>query len=244
MQFNSTTPLLSILIPTLVRREDRFLRLLTGLTFQIESSHAPVEVVALQNSGARPIAEYREILLHDARGKYLCFIDDDDEVPDYYIDELMKALIQDPDVVAFEVFCAGIAASRTLTGLKYSGMTRAPIVTGNSLAYVRAYIHMQPIRTEIARQSSFISPSEAGFAREDYQFTETVAPSLLARGSHEIYIDKVMYRYLCQITGENTTDGRQPADFVAAGINHPRPVISNDYFRWCDVQILPGGQIA
>src|SRR5688572_3266855 len=61
----------------------------------------PVEIIAYWNNGERPIGKIRQDLLAEAKGEYVCFIDDDDWVPDYYLDEIFWAL--DEDYVGFKV---------------------------------------------------------------------------------------------------------------------------------------------
>ena len=225
--------LLSVLICTLVRREDRFLHLLGTLLPQAEAFPGRVEVVALQNGGEKSLAEYREALLRDARGKYLCYVDDDDAVADCYIAELVSALDQDPDVVAFDQFCTGIGASLTRFGLEHEGAPWHPVMSDGQLAYLRAYSHVQPIRSEIARQGSFIRSCAPGYTGEDVNFAQSVLPLLRERGSRQARIGQVLYSYLWRSAGDSTQDGPQPAGLAIQAQSHMRPVINSFCFRWC-----------
>jgi len=223
------SPLLSVLIATLVRREERFLELANGLCAQAEAAPAPVEVVAYQNAGEHPLASYREALLLTARGKYLCFVDDDDEVPPWYMEEICLALAPGPDVVAFEQYCTGTGCPRTFFGLQYRGAPYEPVMMQDGgPAYLRAYSHMQPIRTEIARQGSFLGPGPAQSTGEDYLFAASVIPILVERGSREARINRVMYSYLWMSAGESAQQG-QPGGRDGA---HDRPRIESPCFRW------------
>jgi hypothetical protein len=225
------SPLLSVLVATLARREERFLDLMANLTKQAEDAPAPVEIVAYQNSGQHPLAVYREALLKDARGKYLCYVDDDDEVPPWYADEICAALAAGPDVVAFEQYCTGTGCPRTFFGLQYGGAPYSPVMMEDGgVAYLRAYSHVQPVRTEIAQQASFLDHSGARHTGEDYLFAASVIPVLIERGSREARINKVMYSYLWMSAGESTQQGRQPG---ARDSDHARPRISSPCFRWC-----------
>lgn len=225
------SPLLSVLIATIVRREERFLDLIAGLTKQAEDAPAPVEIVALQNAGEHPLAIYREALLRDARGKYLCFVDDDDQVPDWYMEDICLAVAPGPDVVAFEQYCTGTGCPRTFFGLQYIGAPYDPVMMEDGgVAYLRAYSHMQPVRREIAQQSSFLGPGPAQSTGEDYLFASGVVPLLVKRGYREARIPKVMYSYLWMSAGESTQHGRRIDGRDAA---HPRPRIESPCFRWC-----------
>lgn len=228
-------PLLSVLIPTLVRRESLFLELLGGLLPQCEAAPAPVEVVALQNTGEKSLAEYREALLRDARGTFLCFIDDDDTVPGRYAGWLTKVLLAypDTDVVAFAQDCTGTSAPLTLFGLQYLGATWEAVETGNGLVYLRALSHVQPLRAEVAKQGSFLHPGGLGYTQEDQHFAHSVIPILLERGRQQVTISEVLYTYRYMMAGESTQDGPQPAEVIARDRDHPRPVITSGCFRWC-----------
>jgi len=229
------SPLLSILIPTMVKREKLFLELLGGLLPQCERSAAPVEVVALQNAGEQMLAAYRDALLKDARGRYLCFIDDDDAVPGYYAEEITAALADDPDVVTFIQNGTGTAAAFTLFSLQFTGAPWEPVpaqglVAGKSvLVYLRAYSHVQPIRAEIARQASFSYPGALGYTQEDQVFAHDVVPLLIDLGAKERHIPRIMYTYRFMHAGESTQQGAQLPD----GGVHVRPVITSPCFRWC-----------
>ncbi len=235
------TPVLSILMPTLARREGRFLALLDALLPQCEGQ--PVEVVGLQNSGEKTLAEYRQALLDDARGKWLCFVDDDDAVPEYYIEEIMAALEHDPDVVTFVQWGTGTAANLTLFGLQFLGAPWDPVMVSDGRtepfpAYVRAYSHVQPIRSEIAKRGTYLAERMPGHTMEDQVFTASVVPLLVERGSKEWWINKVMYSYLWKSTGESTQDGPQEGHVCVQGqcnehaAPHARPVINHPCFRW------------
>jgi hypothetical protein len=225
------SPLLSVLVATLVRREERFLELAGNLAKQAEDAPAPVEIVALQNAGEHPLAIYREALLRDARGKYLCFVDDDDEVPPWYMEDICWALAPGPDVVAFEQYGTGTGCPRTFFGLQYRGAPYEPVLMQDGgMAYLRAYSHMQPIRTEIAQQASFLDSGQiARTTGEDYLFAAKVIPVLIERGSREARIPKVMYSYLWMSAGESTQQGPQTGG--RDGV-HERPRIESPCFRW------------
>lgn len=228
------TPLLSILMPTMVKREERFLPLVGGILAQAESCPWPVEVVGLQNQGQKTIAEYREMLLRDARGDYVCFVDDDDAVSDDYVPEICAALTRDPDdapdVVSFYQRCTGTPAELTMFGLQYLGVPWHPLTVNGMLTYLRTFSHVQPLRAEVARQGTFLRKGSPGYTQEDQHFAHTVVPILLRRGSREVRVPKVLYTYQWMSTGESTQQGRQrdPAE------DHELPKADSPCFRWYD----------
>lgn len=227
-------PMLSVLMPTLVRREGMFLKLAGKICEQVEASPMPAEVVGLQNAGERPLAEYRERLLRDARGTYLCFVDDDDDVPDYYIEEIAGVLTTPPqtftpDVITWVQESTNLQAQFTYFGLQFLGAPWHPVMVNGSLAYLRMLSHMQPIRAEVARQGSFLMAGGLGFTQEDQHFANSVVPFLIERGSREAHIPKVMYSYRFMAAGHSTQEGMQQDGNDAA---HERPVIDSPCFRW------------
>lgn len=91
---------LSILICSLIERRSKFLdRLLTILEPQLRSN---VEILVMADNSVRTIGEKRNNLIDLSRGKYFCFIDDDDRVSDDYINLILIETAKDPDVVIFD----------------------------------------------------------------------------------------------------------------------------------------------
>ncbi len=89
---------LSILIPTLVARSSRLARLMAGLATQLTHE---VEVLLEQDNGEKPSGAKRNALLFRARGEYVAFVDDDDEVTGDYVSSLLDAMKTSPDVITF-----------------------------------------------------------------------------------------------------------------------------------------------
>lgn len=203
-------PKLSILICTIGRRNDQFLKLIDSLRFQI--GRKPIEIVGYWNSGEKSIGEFRQALLEEARGKYICFVDDDDTVPLYYCKEILKALGK--DYVGFEVdlFEDGMRMPKVVHSLKYGTWHQ------DDQGYYRGITHLNPVKRELALQGSF---STQGIG-EDAAWAGTLRDIVLT----ENYIDKVMYNY--HHSREFTTFGgtHQPPK------QYKRPVVEYAKFRW------------
>lgn len=200
----------SVLVPTLSSRQAKFLDLMAVLLPQAEQD-GRVEVVALHNDGERPVGEYRQALLEDARGGYVSFADDDDMVAADFVAVIMPLLAADPDVAAFTV--------------EYTEPGRLPVPSYNSLAftprdtagaYYRDLTHVQPVRARLARQGDF----RAGWP-EDNTWREAVRPLVAS----EAKTDRVLYFYR-----------HDPADSVQYKLKPharaPRPQITSPAFRW------------
>lgn len=169
---------LSILIATHARREKKLKELLDVLMRQVDKHQGAIEVVAYWNSGELSIGEIRQALLEDAQGEYVCFVDDDDMVPEYYCDEIVNALGE--DYVGFQValYNDGELKPPVYHSLKYPNWFEAYD------GYYRNVTHLNPIKRELALQGTFV-----GGAGEDEKWASMVHPQT------ENYIDRVMYFY-------------------------------------------------
>jgi glycosyltransferase involved in cell wall biosynthesis len=92
-------PTLSILTPAIWNRDSaKFLA--AAISEQIGS--APVEHLVLFDNRARSIGAKRQALVDIARGKYIAFCDDDDDVSGDYVARLLEAAEKGADVITFK----------------------------------------------------------------------------------------------------------------------------------------------
>jgi glycosyltransferase involved in cell wall biosynthesis len=92
---------LSILILSLRSRLDTLAPLIQTLSNQ--TVQKPVQLLYLGDNKSMSVGEKRNDLLSIAKGKYVCFIDDDDTITPDYVDEILKAIEQTPEVITFNV---------------------------------------------------------------------------------------------------------------------------------------------
>jgi glycosyltransferase involved in cell wall biosynthesis len=92
---------LSILIPTLPERYNYLKRLQNIIYPQVSKYPDQVEVRINYAGRHMTTGRKRNELIALSSGEYFVQIDDDDTVPVYYVDELMKAIEQGPDVISF-----------------------------------------------------------------------------------------------------------------------------------------------
>lgn len=102
---------LSILIPTISERAEMFTRLYNKLHRQLEymstfhHSLGDIEIVVNSDKryldGGPSIGKKREELVKRAQGKYLCFLDDDEDIAPDYLETLVRLCIQDRDICVF-----------------------------------------------------------------------------------------------------------------------------------------------
>lgn len=93
-------PLLSVLVPTLQRRN--WQPLVDHLNRQAAKYPDKVEVLTELDDGQATSGVKRQALVNRSRGEYLCFVDDDDWVANYYIEGLLSGIERAPDVVTFK----------------------------------------------------------------------------------------------------------------------------------------------
>jgi glycosyltransferase involved in cell wall biosynthesis len=87
-------PLLSILIPTLRSRADKLSKLLNRLEFQRQTK--PVQLLWIGDNKSITVGEKRNMLLAASKGEWVCFVDDDDEVSDRYLELILDTIKNNP----------------------------------------------------------------------------------------------------------------------------------------------------
>lgn len=204
---------LSILIATLGRRETRFKSLVKDLNTQIKQFNDEIEIVAYWNNGELSIGGIRQELINQAKGEYVCFIDDDDTVPTYYCEQIMCNLGK--DYVGFKV------------KLLNNGKEMPPVF--HSLehknwrtdydGYYRDITHLNPIRRSIALQGVFTRTG----ASEDVNWANSIRDLVKT----ENYIDEVMYIY-----NHDSSDTSFGTVTREDNKRYYRPEIKYKYFRY------------
>lgn len=204
----------TILIATLGQRADRFQRLLSVLLPQVDDYEGQIEVLAFWNNFERPLSEIRQLLVEEATGDYINFIDDDDLVADDYCARVMKAIESNPDYVGWQqqLYFNGEKTKPTFHSLKY------PQWSDDEDGYYRNVSHLNPIKRDIAKQVSFLV--EQGIP-EDFTWAQRVAPLVKT----EEYIDSVMYHYYPSAEDSKWMGGKDTNSYT-------RPTIMNYHFKW------------
>ncbi len=208
------TPAWTILIATLGQRQKRFVKLLDVLLPQLGRHDGAVTVCALWNNGERPLGEVRQDLIEHATSSYVSFVDDDDEVPEYFVDEVVACLVTEPDYVGWQMQCYvdGVPQKPTYHSLRYRRWY------DDRKGYYRDVSHLNPIRTSIARLADF----RRGAPPEDVSWTSQVRPFVHT----EAYIDKIMYHYRSSPSDSTWRPGSVPRE------QHERPDVHHSYFSY------------
>lgn len=207
----------TILVPTLGQRAALFDRLLAALLPQVEAAAGAVCVLAWWNNGSPSLPEIRDGLLAAAETEYVSFFDDDDMPTPLYVPAIVAALASRPDHVGFKIEYTtdGVGHEIVDHSLRHRRWHR-----NADGMLVRDFTHIDPVRTDIARQGSFRVP-RAGRA-EDRAWVKTVRGRLVT----EAYVDRVLYRYLWRA---DTTAWQYPDRITRAGA---RPVVDSPHFAW------------
>ena len=181
-------PTLAILVPTLGERAALFERLMDALLPQLDPYAGQVQVLGWWSNGRPSLPEIRQAMTQAADTEYVCCIDDDDLVPNYYVAEIIEALAGRPDYVGFQVQCYtdGVPTGISRHSLKYDGWWNEPG------AYFRDLSHLNPIRRELALLADYRRAAPG--APEDRAWVAQLRRSRRVRT--EVVIDRIMYHYL------------------------------------------------
>jgi len=138
---------LSILICTLEERREQFETLYNNLLEQVEGKS--VEVLYERDNREMTVGEKRNKLMNRAKGEYLCYVDDDDEVSYDYIEQILIAIITKPDCVGINGVIYGFGVpKRFIHSIKYKAYT-------DGMEYHRPPNHLNPIRSDLAKTYTF-----------------------------------------------------------------------------------------
>ena len=181
---------LSILIPTLEKRKLQFEQLRSYLKKQILELDAieDVEILFMRDNGEQTIGEKRNTLLSTAKGKYSCFIDDDDWVCGDYVNLLLKGIEADPDCISL----IGIITTNSKNPKRFihSNIYRDYEVRNGE--YVRPPNHLNCIKSSIAKQFEF---PEMNFG-EDTDWAMQICKAGVLKKEHKVFKPIYFYNYI------------------------------------------------
>ncbi len=171
---------LSILIPTVPRRKAKLDILLEWLYPQLTDE---VELIVMMDNKKRTLGYKRNEMLWLAKGEYVVFIDDDDEISSDYVSTLLEATNSKADVLCYNVEISidwspkqKVFYSKELTE-HYDGTY-----------YYRKPNHLMCFKREVALKEPY---SDLQFW-EDSDYAERIYKHI----NTEHIIDKVLYHYV------------------------------------------------
>ena len=184
---------LSILICTIPSRIDMFVDLLNNIMRLKKKSNLTIEVLFNDNKNIT-IGEKRNQLLENCRGRYCCFIDDDDKITDDYLTIIEESKLS-YDCISLNgiMYDNGIKKALFYHSLKYDRWFE------DSNGYYRNPNHLNPMKTSIMREIGFTNKNHG----EDYDFSKKLKESRLLKT--EYVHDKLQYIYLYVNKPSSTT---------------------------------------
>lgn len=183
-------PLLSVLIPSLNERSEMLEKLKSELHHQI--GDRDVEVVHVSDDRQMSIGQKRMMLLTLAKGEYVTYVDDDDWIPENYIDRILIALEKKPDCCSMTgriTFSDGYSRP-FIHSLRYDKW----IDDHENKVYYRPPNHLNVVRKDLALKAGFPMINSG----EDRVYSARLFPLL----NKEEWIEGVLYEYKCKTTFE------------------------------------------
>lgn len=186
--------ILSILIPTIPSRIEKFRYLNYVLSLQALSLHnthstlGNVEILFDNTKsfmdGGLSIGKKREALVQHATGKYLCFLDDDEDIAPNYVETLVRLCQRNADVVTFRNLTKTDTYWTVVDlSLNYQVNDQA---SPNFIVRRRPF-HVCPVKSEFAKLYSF---EDINYG-EDFNWMEKV----LTHCTTEAHTEQVLHCY-------------------------------------------------
>lgn len=180
---------LSILIPVHSSHLKFLDDLITHLRGQVAAlgKEKEVEVLYLVDNGELSTGTKRNHLLSEAKGKYVVFVDADDWVADYYIEDMLKALQSDPDCVAINGTYTKDGKNETKWFLSKDNPNKTVTLNGEA-TFLRTTNHITATKRELALLCGGFPDKSNG---EDSAYSAALNPFLKS----EVVISRPMYFY-------------------------------------------------
>jgi len=176
---------LSILIPTLASRRDLLKSLLEELELQRNGSDQ-VEIITWSDNGEMTTGRKRQNLIESAKGEYVVFVDDDDFVSYWYIENILKAIETKPDVVTFYLkYTTNMKDFKTC----HFGMFKRD--WNHPEWFQRIPNHLCPVKRELALKVGYSSITIG----EDADYAKRLRPHLKT----DVHIDQFLYTYFDRV---------------------------------------------
>lgn len=185
-KINVSDILLTVGILTIEGREHFLTRLLNHLKQIIPADQAhKIEIFVNKDKKQKKVGEKRNEVLMAARGKYVCFIDDDDMVSHNYFTAILPELEKGVD-------CVGFYGNYYIQNQLVMQFSHANKNGGNfrkdGIQY-RPINHLNPIKTSIAREILFPKINLS----EDSDYSNELFKSGLIKT--ESNLDQILYHY-------------------------------------------------
>lgn len=194
--------LLSILIATIESRKDKFDKLYNELNNQINQFGLAKEIEIKYYSDNKEISvgSKRDFLLKSAIGKFISYIDDDDEISKTYCNDIVQAIKenQSADCVGFLIECNMEGKiEQAIASNRYNDWCE----NKDGFRYCRTIYHKTPVKRDIALKVGF---EDVRFA-EDYKYAMGLKKTGLLK--NEIFLNSILYYYKYKYENPKTKYG-------------------------------------
>lgn len=196
MPVSASEILLSVLVLSIPSRFEKVMSLVSTLQEQLGDRRS-VEILVFTDNRSQTISDKRNVLLHAARGKFVCFLDDDDGISKDYIDQLLECISANPsaDCISFNQWCNIDGEPMTVEfgmGNPHGQLWRDE--DGFLGDIKRPPYHMCLFRREIAQSEDFMQMQGKNGQSygEDIDWLMRLYPKIQT----EAHIDTVLHRYI------------------------------------------------
>lgn len=181
-------PRLTVLIPTLESRKHYFDAMIEQLMCQNTEGMA---ILTACDNGEMSTGEKRNALIDRCHTEWCVFIDDDDQIAHNYVERHVEILKSKPqtDAIGF----LGMIYTNGKNPYQFEhkhGNEYKEDKSSGVIRYIRPIMHINVIRTEIARQIRYPDLTHA----EDFDYGNRLRDSGLIKNAE--FINEVMYHYL------------------------------------------------
>ena len=203
--------LVSVLIPTLLERKDKFKSLLDKIEIQIEENNLQdkVEILSICDNRNIKLSEKRNRMQQMAQGKYFFHLDDDDTIADDYFNTVCKVIIELenkdnlPDVITYDQFCK-VNGDEFIVSGSFGCGCMGLVPTGFNKKKVKTFTRL-PWQYSLWNREKYAkiwrTDSDTN-AREDQNWLKKV---YLDYPESQTHIDKILHYYYYGTDGIPTT---------------------------------------
>lgn len=179
--------ILSILIPTLEKRA----HLLSSILEDIGEVTEEFEVLVSEDKGELTTGAKRNLLLSMAKGQYVWFVDDDDQLLNNAVRKVIEACKTGHDVITYNGFMTTNGLNREDFEIRL-GHGYETVKRNGKNFYLRYPNHITPMKREIALQVGFPDL----IYKEDYIFAKELNDRGLLKTEFVINEDLYHYKYI------------------------------------------------